>query len=214
MREALTKRFGDKPLYAPSGTAMSALEHEIDSGWLPYIKAELAKVEIEQAAIDSPEEYARLGKACGGEIATCSASCVRARRPADHETITAHHDLANPTSTDIEAPPRYFALIPAAGVGARMAAGGPNNTCRGRQADAAPRARRLPRQRADRAHLRRRQPDGGPRSTRVLPPAGVTVLRCGGATRMDSRAERACARCAISCTTTTGCWCTTPRVPA
>ena len=68
VREALLKRFADKPLYAPSGTAMSALEHEVDSGWMPYIKGELAKVEIEQAAIDSPEEYQRLGKSCGGEV--------------------------------------------------------------------------------------------------------------------------------------------------
>lgn len=69
VREALVKRFGDKPLYAPSGTAMSALEHEFDSGWMPYIKGELAKVEVEQAAIDTPEEYGRLGKVCGGEVA-------------------------------------------------------------------------------------------------------------------------------------------------
>lgn len=65
---ALAKRFENKPLYAPSGTARSALAFEIDSGWLPYIKAEMAKVEAVQAQIDSPAEYARLGKVCGGEI--------------------------------------------------------------------------------------------------------------------------------------------------
>ena len=65
---ALAKRFEGKPLYAPAGTARSALAFEIDSGWLPYIKAEMAKVEAVQAQIDSPAEYARLGKACGGEI--------------------------------------------------------------------------------------------------------------------------------------------------
>lgn len=70
VREALARRFEARPLYAPSGTAMSALEHEINSGWLPYIKAELGKVEAQQALIDSPEEYARLGKACGGAIQT------------------------------------------------------------------------------------------------------------------------------------------------
>src|SRR5471032_2236510 len=79
--EALTKRFADKPLYAPSGTAMSALEHEIDSGWLPYIRSELSKVEIEQAAIDSPEEYARLAKTCGGEVANLLGK-LRPRTPA------------------------------------------------------------------------------------------------------------------------------------
>jgi NADH:ubiquinone oxidoreductase subunit F (NADH-binding) len=68
VRTALDKRFGDKPLYAPEGTANAALANEIDNGWLPYIKAEMSKVEVQQAAIDSPQEYARLGKACNGEI--------------------------------------------------------------------------------------------------------------------------------------------------
>ncbi|WP_338764813.1 hypothetical protein [Massilia sp. METH4] len=65
---ALAKRFGGKPFYAPSGTARTALSFEIDSGWLPYIKAEMAKVEAVQAKIDSPAEYARLSKVCNGEI--------------------------------------------------------------------------------------------------------------------------------------------------
>jgi coproporphyrinogen III oxidase-like Fe-S oxidoreductase len=68
VREAFAKRFEAKPLYAPSGTSMSALEHEISSSWMPFIKAEMAKVEVQQAEIDTPEEYARLGKACNGEI--------------------------------------------------------------------------------------------------------------------------------------------------
>lgn len=68
VREALAKRFQDKPLYAPSGTAMSALSHEVDNGWMAYIKAEMHKVDAEQARIDAPEEYARLSQACGGEI--------------------------------------------------------------------------------------------------------------------------------------------------
>ena len=70
VRSALARRFEAKPLYAPAGTARSALAHEIDSGWMPYIKAEMAKVEVLQAAIDSPAEYARLSKACNGEIQT------------------------------------------------------------------------------------------------------------------------------------------------
>ncbi|WP_374581766.1 hypothetical protein [Pseudoduganella sp.] len=68
VRAALARRFEAKPLYAPAGTARSALAHEIDSGWMPYIKAEMAKVELQQTAIDSPAEYARLSKACNGEI--------------------------------------------------------------------------------------------------------------------------------------------------
>lgn len=67
--EALNKRFGGQPLYAPSGTAMSALEHEINSTWFNFIRDEFAKGKPEQEKIDSPEEYARLGKACNGEIA-------------------------------------------------------------------------------------------------------------------------------------------------
>ncbi|MBB5367017.1 MULTISPECIES: hypothetical protein [unclassified Janthinobacterium] len=68
VRAALAKRFEARPLYAPGGTAKAALAREIDTGWLPYIKAEMRKVEVLQAAIDSPQEYARLSKACNGEI--------------------------------------------------------------------------------------------------------------------------------------------------
>ena len=76
VRAALAKRFEARPLYAPSGTAKAALAREIDTGWLPYIKAEMRKVEVLQAAIDSPQEYARLGKACNGEIQTILAGKV------------------------------------------------------------------------------------------------------------------------------------------
>ena len=67
-RAALARRFEAKPLYAPAGTARLALEHEINTGWLPYIKAEMGKVELQQAVIDSPEEYGRLANSCNGEI--------------------------------------------------------------------------------------------------------------------------------------------------
>jgi hypothetical protein len=68
VRTALQRRFEDKPLYARIGQAQSLLQREIDRGWMPYIKSEMAKVEAAQAAIDSPQEYARLGKVCGGEV--------------------------------------------------------------------------------------------------------------------------------------------------
>ncbi|MGI4844503.1 MAG: hypothetical protein ACRYF7_14420 [Janthinobacterium lividum] len=68
VRQALARRFEDKPLYARIGQAQSLLQREIDRGWMPYIKSEMAKVEALQAAIDSPQEYARLGKVCGGEV--------------------------------------------------------------------------------------------------------------------------------------------------
>lgn len=68
VREALAKRFDAKPLYAPAGTAMSALTHEVDNGWLDFIKSEMRKVEPLQSAIDTPDEYARLAQTCGGEL--------------------------------------------------------------------------------------------------------------------------------------------------
>jgi hypothetical protein len=68
VRDALGKRFEGKPLYAPSGTAMSALEHEINGTWFPFIRGEFEKGKAKQAEIDTPEEYARLGKVCNGEI--------------------------------------------------------------------------------------------------------------------------------------------------
>jgi hypothetical protein len=68
VRDALSKRFEGKPLYAPSGTAMSALEHEINGTWFPFIRDEFEKGKAKQAEIDTSDEYARLGKACNGEI--------------------------------------------------------------------------------------------------------------------------------------------------
>lgn len=67
--DALNKRFAGQPMYAPSGTAMSALQHEISSTWFNFIRDEFEKGKADQEKIDSPEEYARLGKACNGEIA-------------------------------------------------------------------------------------------------------------------------------------------------
>ena len=69
VRDALNKRFDAKPMYAPSGTAMSALEHEINTVWFPFIRDEFDKGRDKQAQIDTPEEYARMGKVCNGEVA-------------------------------------------------------------------------------------------------------------------------------------------------
>ena len=65
---ALARRFQGKPLYAPSGQARDLLQRELDTGWMPFIKNEMTKVERMQAAIDTPQEYARLGKVCAGEV--------------------------------------------------------------------------------------------------------------------------------------------------
>jgi hypothetical protein len=66
--DALARRFQGKPLYAPAGQARNLLQREVDTGWMPFIKNEMAKVERLQAAIDTPQEYARLGKVCAGEV--------------------------------------------------------------------------------------------------------------------------------------------------
>lgn len=66
--EALARRFEGKPLYAPGGQARNLLQREIDTGWMPFIKREMGKVELLQAAIDTSQEYARLGKVCAGEV--------------------------------------------------------------------------------------------------------------------------------------------------
>jgi hypothetical protein len=68
VRAALAQRFEAKPLYARLGHAQNLLQREIDRGWMPYIRSEMAKVETLQAAIDTPREYARLGKVCAGEV--------------------------------------------------------------------------------------------------------------------------------------------------
>ncbi|HEX9172840.1 MAG TPA: hypothetical protein VF861_09265 [Telluria sp.] len=68
VRAALKTRFSGQPIYAPAGQAKRLLENEMDGGWMPYIKNEMAKVEQLQAAIDSPQEYARLSKVCAGEV--------------------------------------------------------------------------------------------------------------------------------------------------
>jgi 2-C-methyl-D-erythritol 4-phosphate cytidylyltransferase len=82
--------------------------------------------------------------------------------------------------------PRYFALIPAAGVGARMAADGPKQYM-------AIGGKPMLRHTIDAflssdliAHIYIVvSPDDG-QIDGVVPASGVTVLRCGGATRMES----------------------------
>jgi hypothetical protein len=79
VRKALADRFDKKPLYAPSGQASAALKREIDTGWMPYMKRELANVELLQAAIDTPHEYARLSRICKGEVQSLIGPANRSR---------------------------------------------------------------------------------------------------------------------------------------
>lgn len=50
------------------GASQARIAHELDERWLPYVARELQKVDAAQALIDTPEEYARLGETCGGEV--------------------------------------------------------------------------------------------------------------------------------------------------
>ena len=68
VREALDRRFAAQPVYAPKGQARALLAQEMDGRWMPFIKHAMAQVEAVQAAIDSPQEYARLSKVCAGEV--------------------------------------------------------------------------------------------------------------------------------------------------
>lgn len=68
VRKALSNRFDNKPLYAPRGQAASLLQREIDTGWMPWMKREMMKVEAQQAQIDTAQEYMRLSRVCKGEV--------------------------------------------------------------------------------------------------------------------------------------------------
>ena len=88
---------------------------------------------------------------------------------------------ANPPSSQ-----RYFALIPAAGVGARMGASSPKQYL---QIGGKPMLRHtLDAFRSSPliAHTYVVVSAGDPYIDALVPPSGVTVLRCGGATRMES----------------------------
>ncbi len=79
VRKALAKRFDKQPLYARTGQANASLKREIDTGWMPYMKRELASVETAQALIDTPAEYARLSRVCKGEVQSLIGSANRSR---------------------------------------------------------------------------------------------------------------------------------------
>ena len=82
--------------------------------------------------------------------------------------------------------PRYFALIPAAGVGARMAAGAPKQYM---QLASKPMLRHTLEAFLSSELITHTYVVVSPADTyidAVVPARGVTVLRCGGATRMES----------------------------
>lgn len=70
VRAGLAGRFGDRPLYARHGAGLAALQAEVDQWLRPFIRSEIARMEVAQAAIDTPEESFRLYGACQGELAS------------------------------------------------------------------------------------------------------------------------------------------------
>ncbi len=65
----LERRYGGRPLYAARDEGLPILQGQIDTWLRPLIKAELAKVEQQQMALDSRDEVERLSHMCQGEIA-------------------------------------------------------------------------------------------------------------------------------------------------
>ena len=77
VRARVGGRFAGRPLYARTGETRTLLQREIDANWMPFIKGEMGRVERLQAAIDSPQEYARLSKVCQGEVQSLIGSTRR-----------------------------------------------------------------------------------------------------------------------------------------
>jgi hypothetical protein len=74
VRAELVERYGGRPLYAERGKALTVLQDQID-GWLrPLIKSELAKVDLQQRALDTVAETDRLSHSCQGEVANLMGS--------------------------------------------------------------------------------------------------------------------------------------------
>jgi hypothetical protein len=74
VREALAARYGERPLYAAAGDGLDQLQADVDNWLRPFIKAELARVEVLQGSLDTQEETHRLSHACLGEVATAMGS--------------------------------------------------------------------------------------------------------------------------------------------
>jgi hypothetical protein len=77
VRETLARRFDARPVLAPRGQALASVRQELDGRWMPFIKGEMGKARMLQAGIDSPAEYARLGKLCQGEVQSLIGSTRR-----------------------------------------------------------------------------------------------------------------------------------------
>jgi hypothetical protein len=77
--DRMAQRFDGRPVVAPRGQALQRVQQELDRTWMPFLKREMAQAKARQAAIDSPKEYARLGKVCRGEVQSLIGSTRRSR---------------------------------------------------------------------------------------------------------------------------------------
>lgn len=69
LQETLNRRFATGgPWRGPVGQKRALLQQELDERWARYVEREIARVEVAQALIDTPEEYARVANSCDGEI--------------------------------------------------------------------------------------------------------------------------------------------------
>jgi hypothetical protein len=85
VRETLTRRFNARPVLAARGQALSSVRQELDGRWMPFIKGEMGRAKALQAGIDSPAEYARLGKLCQGEVQSLIRSTRRSTSRSSHQ---------------------------------------------------------------------------------------------------------------------------------
>jgi len=64
---ALQRHFANKPpSRLPIHATRPQLARELQQQWLPFIEAEMRRVEAAQALLDSPDEYERTASQCGG----------------------------------------------------------------------------------------------------------------------------------------------------
>lgn len=69
VQEDLSRRFVTGRFWrAQVGANYIRVSEELNERWLPYVNREMRKVDLAQALIDTPEEYARLSEACNGEV--------------------------------------------------------------------------------------------------------------------------------------------------
>lgn len=69
IQEDISRRFVTGDFWrGQAGAHYARISQELDERWLPYVNREMKKVNLAQALIDTPEEYARLSAACNGEV--------------------------------------------------------------------------------------------------------------------------------------------------